>query len=102
MISWRWGSLVECLRALRRRKGALELYWDPAKFHEGRTEDQAQAESKSRSKALRAVEASGTGRTWSKGDTEKFTRIIRSTFFWCYAESWQTVGGAESLKFQLS
>ena len=90
---------MDCLRALRRRKGALELYWDPAKFHEGRTEDQAQAESRSR--ALRAVQASSTGRTWSKGDTEKFTRIIRSTFFWCYVESWQTVR-VESLKFQLS
>lgn len=82
---WRWSSLVNVLKALKRRQGPLVLYFDADAYSNA-----AEAESDSRSKALKSE---GGNKKWSKGDAVKFGEIIKSDFFWSYLVPWhQGVG----------
>lgn len=80
LIMWRWGSLVNVLKALKRRQGPLMLYFD-AEAYINTPEDEAA----SRSKALKSESGN---KKWSKGDAMKFAEIVKDSFFWAYLVPW--------------
>ena len=80
LVMWRWSSLVDCLRALKRRQGPLQSYWDEKIYSQG----SSSLEDENRSRAKAAKVEHGSGSTWSKGDAQKFTAAIKDPFFWAY------------------
>ena len=83
LVMWRWSSLVECLRALKRRQGPLQMHWDEDKYCE-----RSNLEDDQRSRAKSAKIENSSEKNWSKGDATKFSKIIKDSFFWCYVEPW--------------
>lgn len=73
LITWRWGSLADAVRALKKRKGALITYWDLSKYLSGHVvaEDDARAR-----------------RDQRDGFVHTFDKAMRDEFFWAYLDSW--------------
>ena len=83
LVMWRWSSLVDCLRALKRRQGPLQMFWDENKYMSQTNLDD---ENQSRAKAAKNEQKENT--SWSRGDAKRFSQIIGDVFFWAYLESW--------------
>ena len=81
LVMWRWSSLVDCLRALKRRQGPLQMHWDEKQYCE-----RSNLEDDHRSRAKSAKIQDSGEKSWSKGDATKFSKIIADPFFWSYLE----------------
>ena len=86
---WRWGSLVDCARALKKRKGPLQACWCLKQFMAGGREE---ALPKRRNRAGACVEAGADGEPASHNRDNndlfyKFSGAVLSKFFWCYLDS---------------
>lgn len=76
---WRWGSLVACIQALKRRKGPLQAMWNEKKSCEGSSTWDDDGRSRAKAAKIAQVESS-----WSKGDAKKLTAVVNNVFFWAY------------------
>ena len=77
---WRWGSLVQVARALRRRSAPLRMLWSIKKYlaEADAGEDHAGQAVKTKTETLKT-----------------FDQAVTSPFFWHYLEAWfsNTAGG---------
>ena len=64
---------MQSARALKLRKGPLQLLWDEEKYMENSN-----------------VEAGGTGAS-TRGNAKRLSEVIADSLFWCYLDAWQCI-----------